>query len=1400
MMFLRHGIFARRGRLERRRNLAIASVAGLLLMSVVAIYGLVNAAQSADLGGADGLTQGDITGEFLTNTGGNPVDIARDDQVLLRLTFDIGSDKMRAARDADTWVYDLSDLFAASDVFDSMVADGGTVYYGSQPMGTYSVNGSSIVMSIDPAFLADKTSATAGVTVTLNLAPEKVKTKLTSTTELPGSIDPNNNDQPYTATLSYETPAVDINDYVHDDQSNSWKEDNAGNVAIEKDANDRYIASYNTGFTTNAYIDDLTLTINLSDNQSFTGDIQIAYCNYTHCATSDTQSKVTIPSQFITYTNSNEASINMAGFLNYCKTNGACEDGSGNKIIDGYQIITGSNTNRYELIYDALLLDGGDATADPQTYTGITTVQGHGENSTVITDTDSVSFTSVSDPIDATKSGTLTTVGGVTTIDYSITIGEAGDHLSGETIVDRISDDQLLTGDITITSQNGAGTSVTISNTCANAGDSNCINPDALDNTFSTSEIQLFNYTFPSGSSDGPYVITYTVTLPNYELGKNVTVSNKVDLVINNTTYSDIARWDTKHDFVEPQTYIAKKVTSVNNDQGIVEWLVTVYGPDEPTEIFDDITVKDYTWQDNEIETVYVSHSIDGQVPSGEPANGVSYDSNTKIVTIDHLYYGQTVYIVYRTAADQNYIEAHAGEGVKINNFVEEHVDNRTEIASAEAMILQPSPEVVNKSVEKTQTRYYYENNGAYSIGDRDGYKWTVEINKGSKGAVDADYEPYFTDTIPSGLYLAFGDPYNDPDHTAVLPTYSQGVAQDISQANYTTYVDIERKVNGNWVDGQTNQRLMTPVSVTVNPDGSVTINPINLAALFNDSSCDVTNQIAPSDTCAGINNTEYKISYRTTLSDEIYYKITGGTVLSNYAELQKKVGNDYSTQAFKSAQTTYKNGTVIQKEDVTADSLSGTNNLIEYNVRVNTTGGMMNNGNPVEFADTIAGNMNFYPYKFFTTGANADDPNNAPIVCMDGDSNTIRSDCDFSYDSETATITGTVPDNAYITIKFHTIVVNPIPNTSQSFTNTATIKNDSGFVFDSTATKNHTASAGSAWVDADGTVSFRKIDSSDMNQTIGGVEFGITELGYDATTGLLDGTSTSVNTYTTSLANGTVTADNLQSTIVESGSTTNGALYYWEELTAPSPYIPESTVDKHYFMLYDVESDTSKTQANREAATIMATLIQNNQDNASVLNGAEITVIPDGYQWNVTNVAQDTTFLRIEKSVSGNRADPTKEFEVTLAATNSLGDPMNGTVQAYTYDLSDPDTTTATTVSFDENGEAVITLTHNQGIKVEGLFVGGSYEVEEEDYSSAYEGNYTTSYTCTDLGSESGCDQSGNEGTIMTDGQLVAITNTSSMTPTGVSTNKNIMPILFAVAGGCIVALGAVIAIKVRH
>ena len=102
------------------------------------------------------------------------------------------------------------------------------------------------------------------------------------------------------------------------------------------------------------------------------------------------------------------------------------------------------------------------------------------------------------------------------------------------------------------------------------------------------------------------------------------------------------------------------------------------------------------------------------------------------------------------------------------------------------------------------------------------------------------------------------------------------------------------------------------------------------------------------------------------------------------------------------------------------------------------------------------------------------------------------------------------------------------------------------------------------------------------------------------------------------------------------------------------------------------------------------------------------------------------------------------------------------------------------------------MTLSHNQGIKIDGLFVGGTYSVSEQAPAI-----YQISYSCDDNNAGGCSTENDYSGTIVSTGQTIAINNLATQVLSGKRTNNYVY---YAIAGGCIAILGIAIFMRVRR
>lgn len=516
-----------------------------------------------------------------------------------------------------------------------------------------------------------------------------------------------------------------------------------------------------------------------------------------------------------------------------------------------------------------------------------------------------------------------------------------------------------------------------------------------------------------------------------------------------------------------------------------------------------------------------------------------------------------------------------------------------------------------------------------------------------------------------------------------------------------------------------------------------------------------------------------------------------------------------------------------IDKYDLTMQTLDATNK-ITYVIKVNEQGNAyLNNGEaygPSEtrpmltVTDQIAYYVNISMTAFNPTNL---DPSNAPnnslsssdaIICTD-ENDTIVYDCSFNYDSETRVLTAYVPDGLVRRIWYSVVVADPIPGDTTNYSNTAVLHANNNEC-SGTASRYHTVSD-SIVGGSNGTINIKKANADNLTEVIEGVEFKLAQVAYDATTGTL-GAETEIDLngaedgiYGTTDSNGLLQISNLcgYATTINPSCLNGGQLYYWQEVSVPSPYLLTNGTIKHYFILYDEGSTATDTANNNALAWDVADLIVNNSN-----NDFEIEVLSPGYEWVVTNHKQVETSIAIANKVTGNTASVDKNFTITIHATDKNDEPLVGSFDYDTYSLADPSGSLSHegVVNF-VNGEAIITLNHGSGIVIYGVYVGGSYTITGSNNSG-----YTVSYTCSDLVGTGCSSATSNSGVFVADGgaaadasasgnvtfsevgQIVTLTNDSSAELTGIF-NKKPSLVIAIIFGSTVAGLGIFIARKFR-
>ncbi len=516
----------------------------------------------------------------------------------------------------------------------------------------------------------------------------------------------------------------------------------------------------------------------------------------------------------------------------------------------------------------------------------------------------------------------------------------------------------------------------------------------------------------------------------------------------------------------------------------------------------------------------------------------------------------------------------------------------------------------------------------------------------------------------------------------------------------------------------------------------------------------------------------------------------------------------------------------IIEKNDLTVQNLDSTNK-ITYAIRVNESGyAYLNNGDPYEpgetrpmltVTDQISANVNLLTTSFSATNLDPDNPANNTlsssdaIICTD-ENDTIVNGCSFNYDSETRVLTAYVPDGIARKIWYSVTVAYPIPDDTATYFNTA-ILHANGEEYSSTAICDHTVGS-TIGNSNNGTMSIKKVNADNLTEAIEGVEFELVQVAYDTTTGEL-GTETKIDlngaedgNYGATNNNGLLQISNLcgYATTPNPSCPNGGQLYYWQEVSAPSPYILANTT-KHYFMLYDEGATVDDTQSNGSLAWDIMGLIASNNNNDFM-----IEILNPGYEWVVTNLKQAETSIAIANKVTGNTASVDKSFTITIHATDENDEPLVGSFDYDAYSLADPSGSLSHegVVNF-VNGDATVSLNHGSGIVIYGVHVGGSYTITESNNSG-----YTVSYACSDLVGIGCSSATSNSGVFVADngaaadasssgdvtfsevGQTITLINDSSTEITGVFNKKPSLVMAIAL-GGAFTGLGIFVVRKIR-
>ena len=1482
MMFLRHGTFARLGVVERRRKQIIGGVLGLLLVASAVIFAAVNAAGSLNLAYTDesnkGLTGGNITGTLTAEDDSVASNLDRDGKVKLNLEFNLTDDAVEAAKNANAWTYDLSDV-VSDNTFISSIDDIDTnnardIIKDNTVIASYTASNNIITIvpkttqGGDPISWWDDhaTDVRFALSVTLNLDKVGVGVQDSNSIALPGTATLSNRSGNSTNTMYYKAPHVAVYQGVHDNNSFMFKyaPSETQMIGVDED-NGHYYATYNTNFHINAYVPDLKLTIALTgDHGLLSNDIVMKTCTKDNCISGSGVTTIKISNDYVNDIDNKTAEIDMSGFLyDYCEVGGHDCTAAG---IYGYTLndaMTSNNANHSDFYLQYRSELGiNDPAGNGKVYAVSVEIEGGngalsatGDTRFVVGIPGSKTGTCVDGSSELNGSVSCNDDGdGNVYIDYVIKVGSMGSNLSNATVIDYITDNQALVGDITLTSPSQVSSTIQHSNTCASADDDECIVSGAIDSNYSADAQKLFSHAFSSGDV-GEWTISYRTRVVTESGATSKDIDNSIKLKIGETiidvqdgSYENA--WPKHYEFANlPHIAISDDILA-RETQDTKYWLVKVYGDDT----YNDIAVVNQLDYDRR---GYSIGSVESSIVSAtKTANNVvsPISENTDYtltknygnltILIPTLNAGEVYSFVVKAQADENFKLAYANRNIPIRakSCRSTRSGNETiEECSAQIAktIMNSSVELMTKEVQEVDNVFYWKQDKAqhdpggsdYVEDTRTGYIWTVTLNPNASSDTDQNsfwregaenYNPIFTDEIPAGMYLTHRTGANGEPEPECPTEGNCDASVDINQSKYSTVINVTHYMP---TSVGANEYTLSNVPVTVT---NGMIDPIDLGRLFESYCASLGYSGDSAMDCTGIKNTTYIITYATTLTDDIYYDYGNKYSFQGQAKLYESNGG--ATRANAVGAVTYLNFVAIEKNDLTVTNLDSINK-ITYEIVVNKDGyNFLNDGEPyvqgvsrpkLKITDQISSDVNILAEPFSATNLDSDvSANNNlssltdSVICTDLN-DTIVSDCDFKYDSASRTLTAWIPDGYTRKIWYSVTVANPVPNEYAEYANTATMtvgaKNYSG-----STTRGHTASSGANYASVNGTMTIKKLNAEDSSEAVQGAEFKLARVAYDLSTGAITGeTVIDLDVSDPNSTNGVTDSNGLIELSALCGFSTatpdpnsdcpsGGQLYYLQEVSAPAPYSAADNGTKHYFVLYDEEATDAATEANRAVARQAAALVEENGS-----NNATVEIFKPGYEWVVTNVKQSATTLAIENKVTGNMARVEDEFTINMSATDYAGAPLEGTYEYCAYDINNPvDSLTCLDeeLEFTDGVSEDIELGHNKGIILYGLYTGGTYEITE-----ASTADYDVSYVCTDRTGEGCASATSNTGTLVKDantgtyptlanvGQRVTLKNDSSSTVTGVSEKKPSVAIA-VVFGGAVAALGLVVARKFRQ
>ena len=890
----------------------------------------------------------------------------------------------------------------------------------------------------------------------------------------------------------------------------------------------------------------------------------------------------------------------------------------------------------YSVVYQASI---SDADLAGHTYNNYSAIDGTDEKHPTWRRFDESTLTyTAHEQIPTNKTGSFAYSSNNTYVDYDITVGDGAIDLSNLTVSDSYSNDQDLIGDITV----------------CEIDTTNCstITPAAKTEVdYTGDDIKLFDYTFPSNAGAKQYTISYRTKLAlDAGLGKHHRVHNLFKKTIGNNEYIG-GEFVDYADYALPEdaSFITKKLVSQDDQNRTLIWEVTVNpieGPMGAVQIDDKLR----NWANiptSEFATVVtkIEKSSDGTQLVLD-TDYEAYEDTPGILTI-YLNELTEKLTITLTTTFTNYAEQNNLKNVFVYNEATLRQDLDVVDYDGDGTDINPgNPDDNNKDGDIISFGYEIMDGGEVSSKDSTAIKWSVVVNP-EFGEADPDEDVWFSDQLPTGVSLERYD--------------------SVAGANVTKLDSIVKSTRISPDEVITEScGVDTGIPVTV---VSGMIQPIKISEITTDG----LNCFTASPKLDGVS---YVITYTTQIDDSILRDVSQITSLTNTAYIGSSANDANPRSASKTIDYIYPYA--VEKHDTSSEVLEY--RTINYSIDVNSKGVELNQGSPVVVTDAIGADVDLVA---------------SSVVLRDGDGVIIsdRTEHIISYDSETRTLSVTIPDSEYCVISYSVRIKNAIPDQTifADYTNTATVHGQ--IDFDSTVTKRHSVQNIEDGIS--GTIFIKKTERDNINAPVRNACFNLYEVA--------NGAGTFIDSFCTG-TDGVATIDGLSI----------NKTYSWKEDYVPVAFDLGNT-GNHYFTIYeDAGASASTTIANLNTAMSYAA----SAEQSNGLNAGDISVIPTSYLWPVTDerLREDST-LTVSKKLSGSIADYEKQFEFTVTLTdNSI---------AFTDQVFYQKGSNSGVFTPNSDGEITFTLGHDESIVLTSLAEGIDYEVEEADYSS--EGYLTT-------------------------------------------------------------------------